>query len=89
MVRRHEIPKILLCPRVYYTRAKLRADDHLEAIHIDGRVARRSIPCRDENRTSSLLRWPLPTLRPERAAYGVAGLRSGSGQRDSKRALMT
>jgi hypothetical protein len=25
-------------------------------------------------------RWPLPPLRPERAAYGVAGLRSGSGQ---------
>ncbi len=22
-------------------------------------------------------RWPLPLLRPKRAAYGVAGLRSG------------
>jgi hypothetical protein len=27
-------------------------------------------------------------LRPKRAAYGVAGLRSGSGQRDSYHALM-
>jgi hypothetical protein len=31
---------------------------------------------------------PLPPLRPKRAAYGVAGLRSESGQRDSRRALM-
>jgi hypothetical protein len=27
-------------------------------------------------------------FRPKRAAYGVAGLRSGSGQRDARRALM-
>jgi hypothetical protein len=26
-------------------------------------------------------RWPLPPLRPKRAASGVAGLRYGSGQR--------
>ncbi len=30
-----------------------------------------------------------PPLRPKRAACGVAGLRSGSGQRDSNHALMT
>ncbi|PYK22481.1 MAG: hypothetical protein DME56_00830 [Verrucomicrobia bacterium] len=28
-----------------------------------------------------LLRWPFPPLRPKRVAYGVAGLRSESGQR--------
>ena len=31
----------------------------------------------------------LPPLRPKRAAYGVAGLRSRSGQRDSNHALIT
>jgi dienelactone hydrolase len=35
-----------------------------------------------------LAAWPLPPLRPKRAAYGVAGLRSGSGQRDARHALM-
>jgi hypothetical protein len=34
-------------------------------------------------------RWPLPPLRPKRAAYGIAGLRYGSGQRDTAHALMT
>src|SRR6266576_2752501 len=34
------------------------------------------------------LRWPLPPLRPKRAAYGVAGLRSGSGQEDARHALI-
>jgi hypothetical protein len=29
--------------------------------------------------------WPLPPLRPKRSAYGVAGLRSGSGQGDKFR----
>jgi len=33
--------------------------------------------------------WPLPPLRPKRSAYGVAGLPSGIGQRDSHCALMT
>jgi hypothetical protein len=28
-------------------------------------------------------RWPLPPLRPERVAYGVAGLRSRSGHRNT------
>jgi hypothetical protein len=28
-------------------------------------------------------RWPLPPLRPKRAAYGVAGLRSRSGHRNT------
>jgi hypothetical protein len=32
---------------------------------------------------------PLPSLRPKRSAYGVAGLRSGRGPQDSKHALMT
>jgi|SRR5258708_7973967 len=32
--------------------------------------------------------WPLPALRPRRAASGVAGLRYGSGQRNPKHALM-
>jgi hypothetical protein len=31
---------------------------------------------------------PLPVLRPERAAYGVAGLRSASGQGDARHALI-
>ncbi len=34
-------------------------------------------------------RWPLPPLRPKPAASGVAGLRSGSGQRRTNHALMT
>ena len=34
-------------------------------------------------------RWPLPSLRPKRFAYGSAGLRFRSGQRDSSRALIT
>jgi len=34
-------------------------------------------------------RWRLPPLRPKRSAYGGAGVRSGSGQRDSNHALMT
>ena len=33
--------------------------------------------------------WPLPPLRPKRAASGVAGLRYGSGQVKSNRALMS
>jgi hypothetical protein len=33
--------------------------------------------------------WPLPPLRPKRAAYGGAGLRAGSGQRNPNHALMT
>ena len=33
--------------------------------------------------------WPLPPLRPERAASGVAGLRYGSGQRKTNHALMS
>ena len=50
-------------------------------------VYQRSVNVRShsENR----LRWPLPPLWPEHSAYGVAGLRSGSGKRDSKHALMT
>ena len=32
--------------------------------------------------------WPLPPLRPKRAASGVAGLRYGSGQRKTNHALM-
>src|SRR2546422_2852933 len=32
--------------------------------------------------------WPLPRLRPKRSAYGFAGLRFRSGQRDSKSALI-
>jgi hypothetical protein len=31
---------------------------------------------------------PLPPLRPKRAACGVAGLRSGSGQGQAQHALM-
>ena len=34
------------------------------------------------------MRRPLPPLRPKRAACGVAGLRSGSGQRQAQHALM-
>ena len=34
-------------------------------------------------------RWPLPPLRPKRAASGVAGLRFGSGQRKTNHALMS
>ena len=34
-------------------------------------------------------RWPLPPLRPKRAASGVAGLRYGSGQRKTNHALMS
>ena len=33
--------------------------------------------------------WPLPPLRPKRAASGVAGLRYGSGQGKTNHALMT
>ena len=33
--------------------------------------------------------WPLPPLRPKRAASGVAGLRYGSGQRKTNHALMS
>jgi hypothetical protein len=33
--------------------------------------------------------WPLPPLRPKRAASGVAVLRSGSGQRKTNHALMS
>jgi len=33
--------------------------------------------------------WPLPPLRPKRAASGVAGLRYGSGQRMTNHALMS
>jgi len=32
--------------------------------------------------------WPLPPLWPKRAAYGVAGLRSRSGQGQARHALM-
>jgi hypothetical protein len=32
---------------------------------------------------------PFPSLRPKRAAYGVADLRSGSGQRGARHALMS
>jgi hypothetical protein len=31
-------------------------------------------------RAGFALRWPLPPLRPKRAASGVTGLRNGSGQ---------
>ncbi len=34
-------------------------------------------------------RWPLPPLRPKRAASGVAGLRYGGGQRKTNHALMS
>ena len=34
------------------------------------------------------MRRPLPPLRPKRAACGVAGLRSGSGQGQAQHALM-
>jgi hypothetical protein len=34
-------------------------------------------------------RWPLPPLRPKRAASGVVGLRYGSGQRKTNHALMS
>ena len=34
-------------------------------------------------------RWPLPPLRPKRAASGVAGLRYGRGQRKTNHALMS
>jgi len=43
---------------------------------------------RDESRPK-LGRWPLPPLRPKRDASGVAGLRYGSGQRKTNRALMS
>jgi hypothetical protein len=33
--------------------------------------------------------WPLPALRPKRAASGVAGLRYGSGQLKRNHALMS
>jgi hypothetical protein len=33
--------------------------------------------------------WPLPPLRPKRAASGVAGLRYGSGQHKTNHALMS
>ena len=33
--------------------------------------------------------WPLPPLRPKRAASGVAGLRYGSGQLKTNHALMS
>ncbi len=33
--------------------------------------------------------WPLPPLRPKRAASGVAGLRYRSGQRKTNHALMS
>jgi len=33
--------------------------------------------------------WPLPPLRPNRAASGVAGLRYGSGQLKTNHALMS
>jgi len=33
--------------------------------------------------------WPLPPLRPKRAASGVAGLRYGSGQDKTNHALMS
>ena len=33
--------------------------------------------------------WPLPPLRPKRAASGGAGLRYGSGQRKTNHALMS
>jgi hypothetical protein len=62
-----------------------------EVIHIDGEWAtRRNIPGGHEiarSKPSSLL--PLPPLRPERAAYGVADLRSGSSHGNTTRALMT
>jgi hypothetical protein len=32
--------------------------------------------------------WPFPPLRPKGAAYGVAGLRSRSGQGEARHALM-
>jgi hypothetical protein len=44
--------------------------------------------CRWETRPK-LRRWPLPPLWPKRAACGVAGLRSGSGQRKTNHALMS
>jgi len=33
--------------------------------------------------------WPLPPLRPKRAASGVAGVRYGSGQRKTNHVLMS
>jgi hypothetical protein len=33
--------------------------------------------------------WPVPPLRPKRAASGVAGLRYGSGERKTNHALMS
>ena len=38
---------------------------------------------------STIRPWPLPPLRPKRAASGVAGLRYGSGQRKTNHALMS
>src|SRR5580704_10928924 len=42
---------------------------------------------RDSHNNPSL--WPLPPLRPKRAACGVAGLRCGSGQLKTNHALMS
>ena len=43
----------------------------------------------DRDFSVPLLLRPLPPLRPKRAAYGVAVLRSGSGRRNTNHALMT
>ena len=45
------------------------------------RRRRHSRGCRLGRDLPKLLRWPFPPLRPKRVAYGVAGLRSESGQR--------
>ena len=45
--------------------------------------------CRWDDSRLRLRPWPLPPLRPKRAASGVAGLRYGSGQRNTNHALMS
>src|ERR1700674_1186621 len=44
---------------------------------------------RESTRSPIIRPWPLPPLRPKRAASGVAGLRYGSGQRKTNHALMS
>ena len=43
----------------------------------------------DRDSSAALFLRPVPPLRPKRAAYGVAVLRSGSGRRNTNHALMT
>jgi hypothetical protein len=56
MVRRHEIPKILTCPRVYCTPARLRADD-VRALPNAHRAPRPSSPLGENARSIKLQRF--------------------------------